>query len=502
MEGWAPSQPVGTEADPPTDYGEAVSRFLILFLFLIWMAWRADPDQRGDTSGLSIGLFFGFYAFAVGILGLWSRLIARRVQGTGLRHRVHFFDNVIFGAKIGVLIWFGVGVFFLTWGNLVVQMMGPLNQWPLQLVPTMVGTLPGIGTWMLLWWAQYPAERALREQNAMIEFNEDLPLRNPPSFKSFFLLNLRLQILFTAVPLLMILLIHDLVILALQLQAPSEKAEGAITLLSALVVFVMAPVIVRRVLNTQPLPASPLRWRLEAFCRDHGLKYRDILLWRTDHNLGNAAVMGIIPQVRYILMSDLLLETMSDDQIEAVFAHEVGHVVHRHMIWYLVFFKGLLAALAVTALVVEWYMRFVHLPGWVPMDLLMTLLGAGGFLLAFGFVSRRFERQADVFAARQIQRRAVAEIGASERGHVGPYGARVFASALHRVAVINGLPVSGRLWRNWLHGSIATRMDYLQTISGDPDRTRKFDRFMAGLYAFLIAALVLSGGIWIVAQMT
>ena len=27
---------------------------------------------------------------------------------------------------------------------------------------------------------------------------------------------------------------------------------------------------------------------------------------------------------------------MTDEQIEAVFAHEVGHIVHRHMMWYLV----------------------------------------------------------------------------------------------------------------------------------------------------------------------
>jgi STE24 endopeptidase len=484
-----------------------VSRFLILFLFLVWMAWRADPAQTAPAPvALSMVLFFGFFAFMVGMLGLWSRLIARRIQGTNLRKRVRFFDSVLLAAKFVVLIWFGVGVFFLGWGNVVTRFMGPLNHWALQFPATLVGTFPGIAAWMALWWAQYPAERALREQNLMIQLDSDLPLRSPPTFGSFFMLNLRLQILFTAVPLLMILLIHDLVMVVLRLvggiRNPSEALEGGVTLASAFIVFVLAPVIVRRVLNTQPLPASPLRDRLEAFCREHQLKYRDILLWKTNHNLGNAAVMGIIPQVRYILMSDLLLETMSVEQIEAVFAHEVGHIVHRHMIWYLVFFKGLMLALAVVALLAESYMRFVHMPAWVPMDLVMTILGAGGFLLAFGFVSRRFERQADVFAARQLERRALATTGVMEINHVGPTGARVFASALHKVAIINGLPVSGKLWRNWCHGSIATRMDYLHQISNDPAQTKRFDRFMSALYAFLIAALLLSGGIWLTAQLT
>jgi STE24 endopeptidase len=487
-----------------------VSRFLILFLFLVWMAWRADPAQATGAAppvtAVSMVLFFGFYAFMVGVLGLWSRLLARRVQGTSLRRRVRFLDSILLAARFVVLVWFGIGVFFLGWGDVVARLMGPLNYWPLQFPSTLIGTFPGIAAWMALWWAQYPAERALREQNLMIQLDADLPLRSPPTFASFFTLNLRLQILFTAVPLLMILAIHDLVMIILRVmggvRVPSETLEGGVTLASALIVFVLAPVIIRRVLNTQPLPASPLRDRLEAFCRDHELKYRDILLWKTDHNLGNAAVMGIIPQVRYILMSDLLLETMSVEQIEAVFAHEVGHIVHRHMIWYLVFFKGLMLALALVALLAESYMRFVHIPGWIPMDLVMTLLGAGGFLLAFGFVSRRFERQADVFAARQLERRALAITGTLDINHVGPHGARVFASALHKVAIINGLPVSGKLWRNWCHGSIATRMDYLHQISNDPDQTRRFDRFMSGLYAFLIAALLLSGGIWLTARLT
>lgn len=479
-----------------------MSRFWVLFLFLIWMGWRADPTQAASVASAgNLGLFLGFYALLAGGLAVWSHLIARGVRGARLRRHVHFFDNVVLAMRLVVLCWFGVGVFFLGWGDAVTRLMGPLNRWPVEFPPTLIGILPGVGAWMLLWWAQYPAERALREQNLMIEFNQAMPFHGPPTFSSYFILNLRLQILFTAIPLLLILALHDVVMVGLrifgQIGNPSESLEGGITLTCALLVFVLAPTIVRRILNTQPMPNSPLRRRLEEFCRDQRLRYRDILLWQTNHNVGNAAVMGIIPQVRYILMSDLLLETMSDEQIEAVFAHEVGHIVHRHMIWYLVFFKCLLLALALAAVVIESSMRFVHLPGWVPMDLVMTLLGAAAFLLAFGFLSRRFERQADVFAARQIERRSLAPDGVAEVNHVGPHGAKVFASALHKVALINGMPVAGTVWRNWCHGSIARRMDYLHQISSDPDRTRRFDRFMLMLYALLIGTLVLGGGMWL-----
>ena len=488
-----------------------MTRFLVLFLFLIWMAWRPDGAPRPISALLNsqLVLFFGFYLFLIGTLALWSRLLARRVRGTALHRQMRYFDRVIFASRLMVLAWFAVGVFFLGWGELVYAMMGRLNRFPIQLPHTIVGTLPCLLAWMALWWSQYPADRALREQNMMVQFDEELPLRRPPTFASFFLLNLRLQILFTAVPLLLILLLHDTAMIALRITGiaryPSDALEGAVTLLSALVVFIRAPVIIRRVLQTQSLPDGALRRRLEAFCREHNLKYRDILIWQTNHNLGNAAVMGIIPQVRYILMSDLLLETMTPEQIEAVFAHEVGHIVHRHMIWYLVFFKGVMLALAAVALLVEFYLRFVHLPGWLPTDLLMTLAGAGGFLVAFGFVSRRFERQADVFAARQMERRATTQLALSSTVnpcHVGPYGARIFSSALQKVALINGMPITGPLWRNWCHGSIDTRMRYLLKISEDPAQTRQFDRWMRTLYAALVTALLIVGGLWIIVQFT
>ena len=56
-------------------------------------------------------------------------------------------------------------------------------------------------------------------------------------------------------------------------------------------------------------------------------------------------------------------------------------------------------------------------------------MGVAGFLLAFGFLSRRFERQADVFAARTVQK----NVQASEADHVGEHGARVYD---HECAVV------------------------------------------------------------------
>jgi hypothetical protein len=64
---------------------------------------------------------------------------------------------------------------------------------------------------------------------------------------------------------------------------------------------------------------------------------------------------------------------------------------------------------------------------------------------------------------------------------------------LHRVAVINNIPVCAR---SWCHGSIAKRMKYLHDLAAHPSHTSRFDRFMGKLYAGLVLALVACGA-WV-----
>jgi STE24 endopeptidase len=274
------------------------------------------------------------------------------------------------------------------------------------------------------------------------------------------------------------------------------------------------------VLSTTKLPDSPLRRRLERICAQNKLRYREILLWHTDNHMSNAAVMGVLPRWRYILLSDLLLETMSDEQIEAVFAHEVGHIVHRHMSWYAVFFVALMLAIAGPGEYLARQIGSLDLPRWLPDELITTLFAAACFVLGFGFVSRRFERQADVFAARMVELTrpnpvalGLETIETPRRPmdwHVGEYGATVFSSALRRVAIINNIPLvrtqpsgvtlrarlshwmdcSIDLVHNWMHGSIPARMQYVQSLSADPARTARFDRVMFRVYALLLLTTI------------
>jgi STE24 endopeptidase len=474
-----------------------MSRFLLLLIFLAWMSWGAHPGSLLD-SPVHVDIvqtteFLAGYVVLVLITAYFCRRLAQRVDGLNLNRTLKRFNRLMSQARLAVLLWFVVGVYFLGWGALVNGYLAHLGLRPDHFdSPGLVaGCMPAMLAWMALWWAQYPADIAFREQGLLAQLDSGLPIHRPPAFLSYFFANLRLQLLFTVVPVITLIGLRDGLSLALAPFGLNEQdsvyLQLGISLTTAAVVLLFAPEMLKRLLHTEPMGDSPLRQRLESVCRRHNIRYKNILLWRTDHNMGNAAVMGLIAPVRYILMSDLLLETMTDEQIEAVFAHEVGHIIHRHMLWFGVFFGAMMFALVgLTEPVGRLLDRWTPAAQWV--SAAGSMAAGLGCLVLFLYLSRKFERQADVFAARTIQEEQPADINS----HVGEYGATVFSSALHQVARINCIPLTA--W-SWCHGSIAHRIDYLKDLSHDPRRTVKFDRTMSRLYAVLILALC-AFGVW------
>jgi STE24 endopeptidase len=268
------------------------------------------------------------------------------------------------------------------------------------------------------------------------------------------------------------------------------------------VVFLAAPMLLRHIWRTTPLPAGPLRSRLEALCRRIGLRCRDVLVWKSDGLMINAAVMGVLAPVRYVLLSDALLASMTTRQVEAVFGHEAGHVRHRHIQHFLVFaFVGWVAVAGLMELLARgsmenggaWAISFVAIEG---VGVVATI---AFWTLGFGWVSRRFERQADLYGARCVTPDATKcdrpcgvhldeEQAAPTDGRICSTAASVFASALHRVAALNGIPTEERSWR---HSSIASRIRFLTSLAGDPARARSFERSVERVKLALVTAAVI-----------
>jgi STE24 endopeptidase len=178
---------------------------------------------------------------------------------------------------------------------------------------------------------------------------------------------------------------------------------------------------------------------------------------------------------------------MEDRDIEAVFGHEAGHVKHRHIEFYMLFaVVSMMIVGGLTELVMRTpsYKALLHdLTQGHPLDYLQIL--AMGLIvliwgIGFGYVSRRFEWQSDLFGARSVTPSAEEcdqpchlhgtatepmPENASRSHVVCATATRVFAKALQRIAELNGIPMEAHSWR---HSSIANRIRLLNRHGNDP----------------------------------
>src|SRR5262249_51107926 len=152
----------------------------------------------------------------------------------------------------------------------------------------------------------------------------------------------------------------------------------------------------------KPLEPGRLRDRLTAAANRLGFHCSDILVWHTRGGIVNAMVVGILRWPRYVILTDRLLTELRPAEVEAVFGHEIGHIKHRHMLYYF----GFMAS----SMVVLWSVwKLSDMEKVLDLTLrpdvaLLPLFGVLGtyIFVVFGFLSRRCERQADIFGCRAV----------------------------------------------------------------------------------------------------
>jgi STE24 endopeptidase len=240
----------------------------------------------------------------------------------------------------------------------------------------------------------------------------------------------------------------------------------------------------------------------------------EILVWDTGGTLVNAGVTGALPWYRYVLLSDALIDGLQDREIEAVFGHEVGHIAHRHLSFFGFFFVGSMGVMGLAGQGITFLAGLSsRFASWGTDTTVGRIVQAGSllacfavyFLLVFGFLSRRFERQADVFGCRAVScGRPDCPPHADLNGHptaapltegLCPVGIRIFANALTNVASLNGMEHAARSWR---HGSIDGRILFLESLEGRPDVERRFQKSVRRLRlaVAVILGLCLAAAFW------
>jgi STE24 endopeptidase len=157
-----------------------------------------------------------------------------------------------------------------------------------------------------------------------------------------------------------------------------------------------------------PLDDAALLERLRGLTQGTGLNVEGIyrLHLSAETRKANAALTGL-GRTRRVLLGDTLLDQFTPEEIEVVFAHEVGHHVHRHLVK-LVGWSVLLTAIAFW--VADWVLHMAAAglgygtfdsPAALPL-LMIVLIGFGLILSpAQKALSRFFERQCDWYALKR-----------------------------------------------------------------------------------------------------
>lgn len=456
------------------------------------------PPWPGSAISLAV---LGSMSLVAMLTQMAMVLIGRRLDRTGRLSALKLADRALALSRLATGALFLAVVFLLDWVGVV---RGVLGDWIgldelIAMAPPLLVYAAGI-------WSFEPIDRRLHEALLIRALDSGRTVHPIPQRGAYTWEKLRTTALAALVPLLLILLWGEATTFFLaQAEWPWPLSDDRMTMVLAAtqlagagVVLTLSPPLLLRLWDTMPLPEGDIRDRLNTMCHRHGVRCGGVRLWRTRGLVLNGAVLGLMPRLRYILLTDALVENLQANQLEAVMAHEIGHVRRRHMPWLLITLAvsiGFSAWVIEAALGLFGPMFFVHEAqrgGLFDAGIFLLVVLAG--LVLFGFVSRLFERQADAFAVQNAS-------GATRRNRgagitIPCEAAESMAGALETVARLNHIPLRKFTWR---HGSIAERCRRIRGLVGTPanqvrvDRSARLVRWVAGVGMFaLIVAMVLT----------
>lgn len=255
------------------------------------------------------------------------------------------------------------------------------------------------------------------------------------------------------------------------------------------VIAIFGPEIIRRFWQCKPLDIPELRDRIARLCRRAELEYADVLYWPIfGGRMITAGVMGLVRHFRYILVTRGLLDFLDPPEIDAVIAHEIGHIKKKHLLFYLFFFAGYMMLsyasfdLIVLGLIyVDPLYRLTNAIGIhqstvisAVFSLVLISLFLIYFRYIFGYFMRNFERQADIYVYSLFDT------------------AQPLISTFEKITLTSGQSPDTP---NWHHFSISQRIEYLRKCEQD---RRWIDwhnqKIRWSIFAYLLGILIVGWG--------
>ena len=215
-------------------------------------------------------------------------------------------------------------------------------------------------------------------------------------------------------------------------------------------------VLVPWVFRAVPMRQGTLYERLEASARRAGSSVMGIEEWNvgTKSDYANAVLIGLGP-ARRVLLSSTLLEDYSDDEIEVIVTHELGHHAHGD-VWKMIMFDAFVVFIA-CCISAQFIVETKFWEGlFYPLDI--TDLAAFVLVLSVTrialsplskWISRRHEQRADAYA-----------LAATKK-------CDAFVSGLRRLAsqqLVEERPTRLIEWLFYSHPPMAVRLEYADRL--------------------------------------
>ncbi len=351
--------------------------------------------------------------------------------------RLYLVKRSVIGFEYLLLIGYVYNVYLL---NLPLLIGNTLKWSPLIYTQHLVGIIPLIAGLILIRLAVYEVEQQV----------------TPRNWERGEYLSVHLKFLLLPVlPLFVYVCLLDLIVY-LPFLAGHTYLPIALMALLIFLAYAYAPLLLGFIWRTVPLADIDLRNKLHRLAAQDNIKYKDIVVWQTE-SVANAAVAGIAPWARKIFLTEAVLKHFSDDEIEAIVAHEFGHIRYKHILTYLLFLVAYFLSYAIYYIYIGRPLESV-----LPTSSLLPAIGlvlfvSLYFVIIFRALSRRFEHQADLYAATLTNKPEALEL------------------ALVRLAYLNYMPRSiQRLFELFqTHPSIDRRIKFIERFKGgDPSASR------------------------------
>jgi Zn-dependent protease with chaperone function len=450
-------------------FGNFIYFILVLLIYLTYQPSEETNFTASESYILFLSLVFAFILFT----RFRFQRIERRIANGDYLRIDHRFNTTLIHQSVLATFLFAINIYGLNLSSFLIGLE------PFRTIPTLLALL------FLLLFIFYLAVVWTYSYNTYQKL-----YRVDISRKTYVFSNISFSIP-VLLPWLCLSGIADIVN-ALPFEAPKQflnTTEGEIiyfvVFLAAAAIF--GPLLIQKFWRCKPLENGNDRNRIVELCDRAGLEYADILDWPIfGGKMITAGVMGLIKKFRYILVTPSLLHLLEPEEIDAVIAHEIGHIKKKHLLFYLGFFVGYMLLSYVT---IDFFLFIFIYAG--PLNWLVNQSGFSQttvmsgisslviiclflvyFRFIFGFFMRNFERQADTYVYALFD------------------SAQPLISTLKKIASTSGQSADRP---NWHHFSIRQRIDYLTKCESDRSWITRQDNKVKKSIGVYLACLMLLG---------